>query len=70
MYKKYHLSNNVPYWKNNKDILDWIHKHREDNKLQTKLPLINGTNTCYLDIHNSVIPVVGYVTVRPDNVQD
>lgn len=69
MYIKYHLCQNVPYWQNREDVQDWMHKHREDDDFQLMIPLIEWTEKTYSDIHENIIPIVAYITVRPDSIQ-
>lgn len=69
MVRKYYHTQNVPYWKNNVEVLDWMHEHREDNELQKELDLIDGTLQHYQQIHKSIIPIHSYITARPDCVE-
>lgn len=69
MARKYYHTQNVPYWKENKAVLDWMHEHREDNELQKELDLIDGTDLHYQQIHKSIIPIHSYITARPDTVE-
>ncbi|MDP2396408.1 MAG: hypothetical protein Q8S84_05030 [bacterium] len=40
MAEKYHLCQNVPYWKDNSDIYDLMYQFREDDNFQIEIPLI------------------------------
>lgn len=68
MAEKYHLCQNVPYWKDNSDIYDLMYQFREDDNFQIEIPLIEWTNHHYNRIHNEIISILSYITVRPDNV--
>ena len=70
MADKYHLCQNVPYWKNNSEISDLMYIFREDNDFQIEIPIIQWTNTFYSKIHDEIISILSYITVRPDNVSD
>lgn len=52
MAEKYHLCQNVPYWKDNSDIYDIMYQFREDDHFQLSIPLIEWTNHNYNRIHN------------------
>lgn len=70
MASKYHLCQNVPYWKWNTEIFDLMYKFREDNDFQTNIPIIEWTNLHYSKIHSEIISILSYITVRPDVVVD
>lgn len=66
--RKYYHTQNVPYWKDNAEVLVWMHAHREDDELQKMLELIEGTDFHYREIHKNIISINSYITARPDNV--
>jgi hypothetical protein len=64
--KKYRYTQEVPYWQT-KEALQWMEDNRASNQVQTELPLINGALEGAKKI-NEIIPVIAYITTRPDNV--
>ncbi|MBI2411554.1 MAG: hypothetical protein HYV32_06710 [Candidatus Kerfeldbacteria bacterium] len=63
---KYQYTQNVPYWQT-EEALQWMEDQRNSDELQTKLPLIPDSNTTLREINN-IIPVVAYITIRPESV--
>lgn len=68
MIKKYRYTQNVPYWQTKK-AEEWMDKHRSANEVQKILPLINGANTAIVQV-NRVVPIVCYITTRPQSATD
>lgn len=64
--KKYRYTNNVPYWQS-EEALKWMEDQRTSNSLQEQLPLIADANKIANEI-NKRIPIVAYITTRPDSV--
>jgi len=65
---KYRYTQNVPYWQT-KDALEWMGKHRNSNEIQTKLSVIKNSDLTIKEIIK-IIPVVAYITTRPQSVID
>lgn len=63
---KYRYTKNVPYWQS-AEALQWIDKKIHSNELQKELPLIKNADV-YLNKINKIIPIVAYITVRPETV--
>ena len=67
MAEKYKLAQYVPYWKDQPAAVEWMQHARADNEFQTVLPCIpdavEGVNAL-----NAVVPVVAYITARPQSV--
>lgn len=63
---KYRYTQNIPYWQT-PEALKWMEKSRENNALQEQLPLIKNSNH-FVEKINNIIPIVGYITIRPRNV--
>jgi uncharacterized HAD superfamily protein len=61
---KYRYFQNVPYWQTS-DILKWTNEAINSNELQELLPLIENANHVVEKI-NKIIPIVGYMTARPE----
>jgi hypothetical protein len=68
MAKKYHLVQNVTRWMDNREAIEWMYKARDNDEIQEHLPLIDSTDIHYKEIHESIIPIRSYITVRPDIV--
>jgi hypothetical protein len=66
LYKKYRRIQDYPVW-NKKEALDWINWAIHQNELQPRLPLIENSNHIVNKIHK-IVPVVAYITARPQNV--
>lgn len=64
---KYRYTQNVPYWQT-PEALAWMEEQRASNELQTALPLIENADTTLQQIHE-IIPVVAYITIRPESVK-
>ncbi len=64
--KKYRYTQNVPYWQTD-EALKWMEEHRSSNAVQEQLPLIPDVHQYVLKIHK-IVPVIAYITVRPDSV--
>ena len=67
MANKYHLAQNVPYWQGREDVDEWMKHHRASNEVQEILPVIENSKETVLKIIEK-IPVVAYLTVRPQCV--
>lgn len=63
---KYRYTQNVPYWQT-PEALEWMENARENDLLQVELPLIKNSNDWVQKI-NKLIPIVGYLTIRPKSV--
>lgn len=63
---KYRYTQNVPYWQT-EEALKWMKDHRHSDEIQGMLPLIENSNTIVQKI-NEIIPIVFYVTTRPETV--
>jgi hypothetical protein len=66
MVEKYRYTQNVPYWQH-EEALQWIDEKINSNETQEDLPLIEGSSA-YLNRINQIIPIVAYITVRPERV--
>lgn len=64
--KKYRYTQHVPYWQT-KEAVNWMVDAIYSNELQERLPLIEDANL-FVQRINKIVPVVGYVTVRPVDV--
>lgn len=64
--KKYRYTQNVPYWQT-EEAFEWMSEQMNSNNLQKELPLIENADKFVQDL-NEIVPVVAYVTVRPDSV--
>lgn len=64
--EKYRYTQNVPYWQH-AEAQKWIDKEIHSNELQENLPLIEDADV-YLRKINEIIPIVAYITVRPQSV--
>lgn len=65
---KYRYTQNVPYWQT-QEALAWAEAHRNSNEIQIKLPLIKGADV-YVKKINEIVPIVAYISIRPDVVID
>lgn len=63
---KYRYTQNVPYWQT-PEALEWMESKRKDNELQEQLPLIEESDKMVQKI-DEIIPIVGYITIRPRSV--
>ncbi|KXK27374.1 MAG: hypothetical protein TR69_WS6001000250 [candidate division WS6 bacterium OLB20] len=68
MIRKYRYSYHVPYWQT-PEVDEWIAVQLHSNQVQEELPVIKGATEGVNKI-NETIPVVAYLTARPDSVQD
>lgn len=66
--EKYKYSFNVPYWQSN-EALEWVSEKVKSNELQKMLPLMGDADVQVDRIHK-IIPVIAYITVRPESVKD
>lgn len=66
IFQQYRYIQNFPHWQT-KEASDWMEWARNSNKVQKELPLIENSNHTVNKI-NKIIPVVCYLTVRPENV--
>lgn len=66
MVEKYRYTQNVPYWQH-EEALQWIDEKINSNETQESLPLIEGSSA-YLNRINKIIPIVTYITIRPERV--
>jgi hypothetical protein len=65
---KYHLAQNNPAWQS-KEAAAWMHAQRTAPEAQDDLPVIPGAVKGVKEL-GSMIPIVGYLTVRPESVSD
>ncbi len=63
---KYQYTQKVPYWQT-PAALNWMEEHRNDNDLQTNLPIINNAQKTVTKIEK-IIPISAYITARPESV--
>ena len=63
---KYNRAQNVPYWQS-KEAKAWRKNHITSNELQTKLPLIPDSKI-FIDKISNIVPLVAYITTRPESV--
>lgn len=68
MITKYRYSYKVPYWQT-QDVHEWIEVQLHSNEVQVELPLIKGAVDGVNEL-NKIVPVVAYITARPDSVYD
>jgi hypothetical protein len=66
MIVKYRYAQNVPYWQTS-EAMSWAEDQRNSNELQTKLQLIKDADA-YVKKINKIIPIVAYISIRPDTV--
>jgi hypothetical protein len=66
MIEKYRYTQNVPYWQHS-EALVWVDEKINSNETQENLPLIEGSSE-YLNKINKIIPIVAYITIRPERV--
>ncbi len=64
--KKYRYAQNVPYWQT-EAAQKWIIEQVYSNEVQTKLEII-GEADKYVPIAHKIKPIVVYLTVRPEEV--
>mmetsp|Transcript_26831 Transcript_26831/g.79292 ORF Transcript_26831/g.79292 Transcript_26831/m.79292 type:complete len:288 (-) Transcript_26831:1182-2045(-) len=70
MFQKYKLCQNVPYWASNPDAMQWIHERRSCAETASELPVIADAVECVRQINGTLVPVLAYITVRPDSLAD
>ena len=68
MIKKYKYTKNIPYWQT-KEALEWISKMVESDELQENLSVIKNSASTLRKI-NKIIPIVAYISTRPQKVID
>jgi hypothetical protein len=66
MAEKYNYTQNIPYYQT-EEALQWMDEQIGSNDMQELLPLIENANTAVQEI-NRMIPIVAYITVRPESV--
>ncbi|MDP3837101.1 MAG: hypothetical protein Q8Q67_03290 [bacterium] len=66
MVEKYRYTQNVPYWQH-EEALEWVDLKINSNETQEMLPLIDGSSA-YLKKINKIVPIVAYITARPERV--
>lgn len=66
MVEKYRYTQNIPYWQHD-EALQWVDEKINSNETQEILPLIEGSSA-YLNRINQIIPIVAYITARPEGV--
>lgn len=66
MVEKYRYTQNIPYWQTD-EAMEWMENNIHSNELQKELPLIEEADV-YLNKINEIIPIVAYITVRPESV--
>ncbi|MFA6065273.1 MAG: hypothetical protein WCW44_03800 [archaeon] len=64
---KYKYTKHVPYWQT-KEAQEWLNSQRMSNNMQREIPLIKNSNHSVEKI-NKIIPIVAYLTVRPNSVE-
>jgi len=64
--EKYKNTRHIPYWQTD-EAKEWMEKQRNNNELQTKLPLIENSNSIVQKI-NKIVPIVAYITTRPQTI--
>ncbi|MFA5856082.1 MAG: hypothetical protein WC867_01890 [Candidatus Pacearchaeota archaeon] len=65
--KKYKIVENVPYWQEDKTKI-WIQNFIKSPEEVSRIPLIDGVKY-YLHGLNSLVPIGGYITARPKNLE-
>ena len=63
---KYRYAQGVPYWQTEAAYL-YMQKLREDNALQERLGILKQADKFILQIAK-IVPIVAYITVRPESV--
>ena len=63
---KYGYAQNVPYWQSKK-AQEWMENARTSNSFHETLPLIDRSNE-YVEKINQIIPIIVYITTRPEKV--
>lgn len=63
--EKYIVVQRCPHFKNDK-AQAWMKRARSSNKLQEELPIIENANHMVNKI-NKIVPIVCYLTIRPDS---
>lgn len=64
---RYHLTQKVPYWAGRPEVEAWQQQQRENDELQTQLPLVAGALEGAVELHG-IVPIVAYITIRPQAV--
>lgn len=64
--KKYRYTQNVPYWQT-EEAIQWMVNAILSNEFQEKLPLVENAHH-FVQRINEIIPIIGYITVRPVDV--
>ncbi|HYK08322.1 MAG TPA: hypothetical protein VEW42_02370 [Candidatus Eisenbacteria bacterium] len=64
---KYHYAQFVPYWKDNPVANEWMHNARNSNAVQEGELPIEGSVEMVNEVAK-IVPIVGYITVRPPEV--
>ncbi|MGV8171822.1 MAG: hypothetical protein ACP5OA_03970 [Candidatus Woesearchaeota archaeon] len=64
--EKYRYAQNVPYWQT-PEALAWTEAQRNSDGLQTRLPLIKDADL-YVRKINEIVPIVAYISIRPEIV--
>lgn len=67
IHEKYGWIHKVPYW-NNQEILNWIEEQWNSNELQTEFAIIEDCHATLQQIASHV-PIVAYITARPESVR-
>ena len=65
---KYRYTQNVPYWQTS-EAEAWMESMRGSNSYQTEFAPMHGATEGVQELH-SIIPVIAYVTIRPETVRD
>lgn len=68
MIAKYRYAQHVPYWQT-EEAVKWMKEKRDCNEFQQKISLVEDSNHIAQKI-DKIIPVVAYITVRPQSVVD
>ncbi|MFO0703613.1 MAG: hypothetical protein U0525_02720 [Patescibacteria group bacterium] len=63
---KYRYLKNVPYWQT-KEAVQWLEKTRVSNEAYETLEIMPGAKSGVKRL-NMILPIVAYITVRPESV--
>ncbi len=68
MVDKYRYVQEVPYWQSDEAKI-WVADHITDNEMQKNIEQIKGASI-YVNKINNIVPIVAYLTTRPQSVVD
>jgi hypothetical protein len=66
--KKYKTVEQVPFWQDNVEVINWIKNFINFPEEVSRIPLIEGVSD-YIHGLNSMVPIRGYITARPKNLE-